>query len=100
MLDSFCGTGMSTALIAGHHYPDALGGRHRSVGSSAGKTSSHRCDNYLLLRAEAESFWLCLVEAGIQLRSHWMLYPNPWPKASQFKSDAFTAMALFRYWPS
>ena len=25
------------------------------------------------------------MEAGITLHGHWLLYPNPWPKASQFK---------------
>ncbi|MBT6351548.1 MAG: methyltransferase, partial [Halieaceae bacterium] len=27
----------------------------------------------------------CLAEAKVRLQSHWMLYPNPWPKASQLK---------------
>ena len=84
ILDSFCGTGMSTALIAAAH-PDAL---VIGIDQSAHRLAKHQASdarNYLLLRAEAEPFWLCLVEAGITLHSHWLLYPNPWPKASQFK---------------
>ena len=84
ILDSFCGTGMSTALIAGAH-PDAL---VVGIDQSAHRLAKHQASgarNYLLLRAEAEPFWLCLVEADITLHSHWVLYPNPWPKASQFK---------------
>ena len=84
ILDSFCGTGMSTALLAAAH-PDALVvGIDQSVHRLA-KHQTNGAQNYLLLRAEAEPFWLCLVEAGITLHSHWLLYPNPWPKASQFK---------------
>ena len=84
ILDSFCGTGMSTALIAVAH-PDAL---VVGIDQSAHRLAKHQpgdAQNYLLLRAEAEPFWLCLVEAGITLHSHWLLYPNPWPKTSQFK---------------
>ena len=75
---------MSTALIAAAH-PDAL---VVGIDQSAHRLAKHqatRARNYLLLRAEAEPFWLCLVEAGITLHSHWLLYPNPWPKASQIK---------------
>ena len=84
ILDSFCGTGMSTALIARAN-PDAL---VVGIDQSAHRLAKHLSSdtrNYLLLRAEAEPFWLCLAEAGITLHSHWLLYPNPWPKASQFK---------------
>ena len=84
VLDSFCGTGMSTAVLAAQ-FPDAwvIG-----IDQSAHRLAKHQpteSDNYTLLRAEAEPFGHCLAEAGIRLHSHWLLYPNPWPKASQFK---------------
>jgi tRNA G46 methylase TrmB len=84
VLDSFCGTGMSTAMLA-RHYPDSW---VVGIDQSAHRLNKHqgeKQDNYLLLRAEAESFWTCLVEAKIKLQAHWMLYPNPWPKAAQLK---------------
>jgi tRNA G46 methylase TrmB len=84
ILDSFCGTGMSTALLAARH-PDAL---VVGVDQSAHRLAKHQptaLNNYLLLRAEAEPFWYCLAAAGLTLVSHFMLYPNPWPKASQLK---------------
>ena len=84
ILDSFCGTGMSTALIAEAN-PNAL---VVGIDKSAHRLAKHQLgdvENYLLLRAEAEPFWFCLVEADITLHSHWLLYPNPWPKASQIK---------------
>lgn len=83
ILDSFCGTGLSTAQLATRH-PD-----HLVVGidQSAQRLSrhSHAQDNYLLLRAECEPLWLLLVEAGITLSHHYLLYPNPWPKRSHLK---------------
>jgi hypothetical protein len=75
---------MSTALIAEAH-PDAL---VVGIDQSAHRLAKHQAtgaQNYLLLHAEAEPLWLCLVEAGVTLHSHWLLYPNPWPKASQLK---------------
>jgi len=84
ILDSFCGTGMSTTLIARAN-PDALVVGIDQSGHRLAKHQPSDAENYQLLRAEAEPFWLCLMETGITLHSHWLLYPNPWPKASQFK---------------
>ena len=84
VLDSFCGTGMSTALLA-RRYPDSW---VVGIDQSAHRLTKHQSvnrDNYLLLRAEAESFWSCLAEAKLKLQAHWMLYPNPWPKAAQLR---------------
>ena len=84
ILDSFCGTGMSTALLAEKHPDKWVVG----IDQSAHRLAKHPhsvAENCLLLRAEAEPFWQCLTEAGIPLYAHWLLYPNPWPKASQFK---------------
>lgn len=84
ILDSFCGTGMSTALIAAAH-PDAL---VVGIDQSAHRLAKHQAtgaQNYLLLRAEAEPFWSCLEQSDLTLHSHWLLYPNPWPKSSQIK---------------
>ncbi len=84
ILDSFCGTGMSTARIA-EIYPT-----HFIVGidQSAHRLARHQAtkqENYILIQAEAEGFWKCLAENGIKIFKHWILYPNPWPKASQLR---------------
>lgn len=78
ILDSFCGTGMSTGLLA-ERYPDAL-----VIGVDQ---SAHRLDkalplpeNALLLRAHCELIWRELVSGQHRLQAHYMLYPNPWPK--------------------
>ena len=84
ILDSFCGTGMSTAILA-ERFPNAL---VIGLDQSSHRLGKHRAsdrDNYLLLQAEAEPFWYCLAEAGLTLIAHWILYPNPWPKAAQLK---------------
>lgn len=75
---------MSTAAIAENH-PDAW---VVGIDQSAHRLAKHQpseTNNYLLLQAEAEPFWQCLAEAGITLQGHWLLYPNPWPKAGQLK---------------
>ena len=75
---------MSTALLAEKHPDKWVVG----IDQSAHRLAKHPhsiAENCLLLRAEAEPFWQCLTEAEIPLYAHWLLYPNPWPKASQFK---------------
>ena len=78
ILDSFCGTGMSTNVIASQ-YPEAL-----VIGIDK---SLHRleraetpAENVLLLRAHCEAIWRHLVSRGQHLHKHFLLYPNPWPK--------------------
>lgn len=92
VLDSFCGTGMSTALLARRHpghrvvgidrSADRLG-RHES--SRAGDVADSGPGSYLLLRAECEDIWQLLREAGWQVDCHYLLYPNPWPKAAHLQ---------------
>ena len=84
ILDSFCGTGMSTELLAEKHPDKWVVGIDQSAHRLA-KHSNSIAGNCLLLRAEAEPFWQCLTKAGILLHAHWLLYPNPWPKTSQFR---------------
>lgn len=83
ILDSFCGTGLSTSRLAAR-FPD-----HAIIGidKSAARLNRHVATGgrYRLVRAEAESFWRCLVDAGCRLDEHYILYPNPWPKSSQLQ---------------
>lgn len=78
MLDSFCGTGHSTALLAQRH-EDAL-----VVGIDQSKDrlsrSPEQPNNCLLLRAHCEAVWRHLVANNYSLAAHYLLYPNPWPK--------------------
>jgi tRNA G46 methylase TrmB len=84
ILDSCCGVGESTANLAKLH-PDAL-----VIGIDK---SSHRLDKhdveykqteagqYILVQADLNDFWRLAFEAGWQPTHHYLLYPNPWPKA-------------------
>jgi tRNA (guanine-N7-)-methyltransferase len=84
VFDSFCGTGMSTTLLAQRH-PDCL-----VIGIDK---SAHRLDkhdpssnsNYLLVRADCGDFWRLALAAGWALQRHYLLYPNPWPKQGQLQ---------------
>jgi tRNA (guanine-N7-)-methyltransferase len=78
VLDSFCGTGQSTAILAAR-YDNAL-----VIGVDK---SSHRLDrrhaapdNSLFLQAHCEAIWRHLVAREQKLLAHYLLYPNPWPK--------------------
>ena len=84
ILDSFCGTGHSTATLA-RHYPGHLvvgidKSRHR-----LGRHPHNQSANSLLLQAECEDFWRLLVAAGMGVEQHYLLYPNPWPKAKHLQ---------------
>lgn len=84
VIDSFCGTGHSAAVLAKRH-PD-----HLVVGIDK---SSHRLakhpggpdENYILLRAECEDIWRLMLERGLIADFHYLLYPNPWPKSSHLQ---------------
>lgn len=83
VLDSGCGTGESTRVLAERH-PEAL-----VVGVDK---SSHRLDrapplpaHALVVRADLQDFWRLAVAAGWRLQTHYLLYPNPWPKSGHLQ---------------
>lgn len=88
ILDSGCGTGASTRLIAQQH-PDCLVvGIDRSVSrlSRQGRTGFPiQRDNAVWIQAELSSFWRLVLQHGWRLRRHYLLYPNPWPKPGQLQ---------------
>lgn len=84
ILDSGCGTGDSSRLLA-YRYPD-----HWVVGvdRSADRLSRHRADtpaNCLLVRADLVDFWRLAHEHGWRPARHYLLYPNPEPKPRHLK---------------
>jgi len=80
LLDSFCGTGLSSTDLARAH-PEAL-----IVGVDQSAHRLSRAENVpancLLLQAHCEAVWRALVDRRVQLQAHTILYPNPWPKAA------------------
>lgn len=92
ILDSCCGVGASTANIAKQH-PNAL---VIGVDKSEARIDKHQghlnetnqvleVDNYILVRADLNDFWRLACEAGWHVSKHYLLYPNPWPKAKHIK---------------
>jgi tRNA G46 methylase TrmB len=80
VLDSFCGTGHSTAHLARRHPDHLVVGIDRSA-HRLGKHPAEQSGNYLLLQADCEDIWQLLLRQGLTLDYHYLLYPNPWPKA-------------------
>lgn len=84
VMDWFCGTGASTLLLA-HRFPDHL---VVGVDKSAHRLARHCVDgsgNTLLLQADCEDIWRQLVADGRLVDHHYLLYPNPWPKAKHLQ---------------
>jgi len=80
VLDSFCGTGHSTATLARRHPDHLIVGIDKSS-ERLGKHPPGSADNYILLQADCEDIWQLLVQEGLAVDYHYLLYPNPWPKA-------------------
>ena len=87
ILDSGCGTGDSTRLIA-KIFPSCLvigidKSSHRLKCPDFDKDSEIiHADNYLLARTDIIDFWRLAFDANWQCQKHYILYPNPWPKPS------------------
>ncbi|MFB3076722.1 MAG: tRNA (guanosine(46)-N(7))-methyltransferase TrmB, partial [Lysobacterales bacterium] len=88
ILDSGCGTGGATRLLARQN-TDALvigvdkSSRRLSRGGMD-KEIEHR-GNCLLLRMDLVDFWRLAAMNNWQLKKHYLLYPNPWPKAKHLR---------------
>ncbi|WP_286234516.1 tRNA (guanine(46)-N(7))-methyltransferase TrmB [Thalassotalea sediminis] len=88
ILDSCCGVGQSTRLLAKNN-PEALvigidKSAHRIERNDqelVARTSTHDIDNFLLLRADLNDFYRLIVREKWCVDQHYILYPNPWPKS-------------------
>ncbi|MFI3245012.1 MAG: SAM-dependent methyltransferase [Ferrimonas sp.] len=82
ILDSCCGIGESTQQLAAR-YPNAL---VLGLDKSAQRIAKHSAmaDSaalYRVERANLNDLWRLMVAANWQVARHYVLYPNPWPKA-------------------
>ncbi len=87
MLDSGCGTGESTRVLAELNREMFVIGVDKSAVRLA-RASSSRFANGCLIRAELSDFWRLCALAEIRFQMHYLLFPNPWPKPGH----------LFRRW--
>ncbi len=79
ILDSGCGTGMSTWGLA-QRYPEALVvGIDKSL-ARLSRNSGPVPANVRLVRMELGDFWVLAHAEGLSFRRQCFYYPNPWPK--------------------
>ncbi|WP_440054112.1 tRNA (guanine(46)-N(7))-methyltransferase TrmB [Pseudoalteromonas sp. T1lg65] len=88
ILDSCCGVGESTANLAKMH-PEAL---VIGIDKSAHRLDKHDVEykqteqgQYILAQADLNDFWRLAYQANWQPTHHYLLYPNPWPKAKHIQ---------------
>ncbi|WP_206483281.1 SAM-dependent methyltransferase [Thalassotalea sp. G2M2-11] len=92
ILDSCCGVGQSTRLLAKRN-PNALvigvdKSAHRinkNDGQLIAQTATQQVNNYLLVRADLNDFYRLVKRANWPVSKHYILYPNPWPKAKHLQ---------------
>jgi len=85
ILDSCCGTAVSTRIIALDN-PNALViGIDRSAVRLEKEYNNELPENAILVQAECADFWSLAENAGWKLHKHTILYPNPYPKTKHLK---------------
>lgn len=92
ILDSCCGVGQSTRLLAKSN-PNALvigvdKSAHRinrNVDEVSLDNGRGIVENYHLVRADLNDFYRLVVAANWPVTQHFILYPNPWPKAKHIQ---------------
>ncbi|WP_435274462.1 tRNA (guanine(46)-N(7))-methyltransferase TrmB [Psychrobium sp. nBUS_13] len=87
IFDSCCGVGDSTINIARQHPEHFVIGMDKS-GHRLNKNEAyeqHGVDNFMLLRTDLNDFWRLALEAEFKIDKHFILYPNPWPKAKHIQ---------------
>ncbi|PMR72133.1 tRNA (guanine(46)-N(7))-methyltransferase TrmB [Billgrantia endophytica] len=84
ILDAGCGVGLSTRRLATRFPDHVVIGVDRSADRLA-RDHGALPDNGLLVRADLVDFWRLALAAGWQPAHHYLLYPNPYPKAAHLK---------------
>ena len=85
ILDSCCGTAMSTRILAEEN-PDAWAiGVDRSASRPGKAYNVSLPENAIIVQAEVGDFWRLAQAAGWVLQKHRLFYPNPYPKSKHLK---------------
>ncbi|CAL60362.1 Putative tRNA (guanine-N(7)-)-methyltransferase [Herminiimonas arsenicoxydans] len=82
ILDAACGVGLSSLHLATQFPDHFVIGVDQSADRIARNTHwPHPMpSNVLRLRADLVDYWRLLLQSGVPLVRHYILYPNPWPK--------------------
>ncbi|MCG6659714.1 methyltransferase domain-containing protein [Halomonas campisalis] len=84
ILDAGCGVGVSTRRLAERFPEHAVIGVDRSADRLA-RDHGPLPANALLVRADLVDFWRLALAADWRPQRHYLLYPNPYPKAAHLK---------------
>ena len=79
ILDSGCGTGNSSSVLAElfpNHLVLGVDRSHVRLSKSGLESGFHRRGNCVLIRAELATFWRLLLKDGHTLEQHFLLYPK------------------------
>ena len=85
ILDSGCGVGRSTQILANKYPEHWVIGIDQSVHRLSKAERQELPVNMLLIRANLVDFWRLAETAGWRLDKQYLLYPNPWPKKNHLK---------------
>ncbi len=83
ILDSGCGTGWASIGLANRHPDHWVVGVDRSIDRL--ERAPDVPANVCLVRAELGDFWRLVAQAAWPVMTHYVLYPNPYPKARHLK---------------
>ena len=88
ILDSGCGTGQSSYALAQQNTDTIIVGIDKSEKRLEKFTSNENFydeDNLILIRADVIDIWRMIKQSSWNIKKHYLLYPNPWPKKDQLK---------------
>lgn len=88
ILDSGCGTGESSYILS-QQITDALivgiDKSEKRLDKFISEDNFYEKDNLILIRADVIDIWRMIKQSNWNIRKHYLLYPNPWPKKDQLK---------------
>ena len=91
ILDSCCGVGQSTRILAKRNSNALVIGVDKSAHrinrnvEELTNTTKEEVSNFHLIRADLNDFYRLVVAAKWPVTKHYVLYPNPWPKSKHIQ---------------
>ncbi len=88
ILDSGCGTGESSHILSQQNTDALIVGIDKSEKRLDGYLKNENFydkDNLILIRADVIDIWRMIKQSSWNIKKHYLLYPNPWPKKDQLK---------------
>lgn len=82
ILDACCGVGDSSRYLARAHPGHRVIGVDKSAHRLTREREGEEPETLFLVRADLNDFYRLAVDAGLAFERHYILYPNPWPKAA------------------